>query len=134
MSGAHSELAGTELMVLRGSTARMIGKPTFDDVLGALRGGEVEYALVPVENSILGGIEQVHALLMEGHAHIVDEESWDIRHALAVLPGTQLADVRTVTSHPVALRQCRRTVTESLGLTTHEIWDTGGGRSSSCQR
>ena len=124
MSGAHSELAACELMVLRGRVARMVGKTTFDDVLRALREGQVEYALVPVENSIVGGIQPVHALLMEGQAHIVDEEPWDIRHVLAVVPGTELADVRSVVSHPVALRQCRRTLTESLGLTTQEIWDT----------
>ena len=124
MSGAHSDMAGRELIEIRGGGGRMVGKPSFDAVLEALRSGEVDYAWVPVENTIIGGIDSVHALLMESQAHIVDEELWDIRHALAVLPGTELTDLRTVASHPVALRQCRRTLTESLGLTTQEVWDT----------
>ncbi|MEO1335996.1 MAG: prephenate dehydratase domain-containing protein, partial [Myxococcota bacterium] len=125
-SGAHSDLAANELMVIRGTPAMTVGKPTFEEVLQALWDGHVHYAFLPVENSIVGGITAVHTLLMEGRAHIVDEESWDVHHALSVLPGTDLSTVRTVSSHPVALRQCRRTLTETLGLTVQEVWDTAG--------
>ena len=124
--GANGDLAARRLMGLRRTAVEPVGYRTFDATVAALASGEVDYALLPVENSIVGSIEAASALLLEGRFTIVDEESWDVRHALAVLPGTTIQSVRRVLSHPVALRQCRRTVVEALGLESVEVWDTAG--------
>ncbi len=125
-TGAHGELAARRLIALRGARARTLGQPSFDAAVEALLRGEVDYALLPVENTLVGGIEAVSALLMQGRVHIVDEEIWQVRNALVGLPGSTLEGLRRVSSHPVALRQCRRTLVESMGLEALEVWDTAG--------
>ncbi len=124
--GAHGDLAARRLMSIRGESARTLGTRSFDGALAALLRGEADYALVPVENSIVGAVDAVDGLLLEDGIHIVDEEPWQVRHSLAVVPGASLEALERVFSHPVALRQCRRTVIESLGLEAEEIWDTAG--------
>lgn len=124
--GANSDLVARRLMGLRRRSCAPIGYRSFDAVVAALSRGEVDYALLPVENSLLGNIEASTALLSEGQLVIVDEEKWAVKHALAVLPGAGLAEVQRVISHPVALRQCRRTLSEELSLGTEEVWDTAG--------
>jgi prephenate dehydratase len=77
---------------------------------------EVDAALVPIENSIEGGVNAtLDALALEVQdAEIVGEEVLPVSHALAVAPGVALADVQAVTSHPQALAQCRRFLAETL--------------------
>lgn len=125
-SGAHGDLAARRLMSTRGESARTVGTRSFDGALAALLRGEADYALVPVENSIVGAVDAVDGLLLEDGVHIVDEEPWLVRHCIAAVPGASLETLERVFSHPVALRQCRRTVIESLGLEAEEIWDTAG--------
>jgi 3-deoxy-7-phosphoheptulonate synthase len=125
-SGAHGDLAARRLMSIRGESAQTMGTRSFDGALAALRNGEADYALVPIENSIVGAVDAVDGLLLEEGIHIVDEEPWLVRHVIAAVPGATLEGIERVFSHPVALRQCRRTVVESLGLEAEEVWDTAG--------
>ncbi|MGA1391962.1 MAG: prephenate dehydratase domain-containing protein, partial [Phycisphaerales bacterium] len=125
-SGAHGDLAARRLMSIRGESARTMGTRSFDGALAALRNGEADYALVPIENSIVGAVDAVDGLLLEEGIHIVDEEPWLVRHVIAAVPGATLEGIERVFSHPVARRQCRRTVGESLGLEAEEVWDTAG--------
>lgn len=124
--GANGDLAARRLMGLRRTAATPIGFDTFEAALGALAKGDVDYALLPIENAIVGNIEAANALLLDGRFTIVDEEVWTVTHSLAARPGARLDRIRRVLSHPVALRQCHKTVVESLGLEAVEVWDTAG--------
>jgi prephenate dehydratase len=86
------------------------------ETIGAAARGEVAAALVPIENSIEGGVNAtLDALALEVEdAEIVGEEVLPVSHALAAPPGLALADVEAVTSHPQALAQCRRFLAETL--------------------
>lgn len=125
-AGAHSDLAAHHLMSMRGGPAETLGYRTFDGAVAALLQEQVNYALVPVENTIAGSIDEVDALLQSRSVHVVDEEHWPVRHALVALPGARTEGLRQVFSHPVALRQCRRTLLDSLRLEVEEVWDTAG--------
>lgn len=105
--GAYSDLALAELMGGEGG-ARGAGYPDFAQLFDALGRGELDGALVPVENTICGSIPDVVALLVERDVVILDEILWSVDHCLAVLPGTGLKDLERVLSHPAALQQCRR--------------------------
>lgn len=80
---------------------------TFEDVIEAVRSGEAELAMLPVENSTYGRVADIHHLLPESGLHIIDEAFVRVHISLLALPGTRLEDVREAMSHTVLLGQCR---------------------------
>jgi prephenate dehydratase len=98
---------------------------TFAAALDAVRTGDCDCALIPVENSTIGTVEPA-ATLVRNSELIVAGEAWrPIRMALMALEGVDLGELRTVASHPVALAQCAGTL-ESLRLVPVEAFDTAG--------
>ncbi len=122
---SYSDLAIQKLFAARGSDTQRTGYRTFACVFDALADGSVDYALVPVENSLVGGIHDVSDLILTREVTVVDEEIWPVSHCVAALPGVQPEDVRLVRSHPVALRQCRRQL-ELMRVDVVEVYDTAG--------
>ena len=103
--GAYSEAAAHEAFAPTGQRVDAIGYPSFDDVFAALIGGEVEYAAVPVENTLGGSIHVNYDLMLRHHGavHAIGEHLFRVRHTLLVLPGVKKADVKKAMSHPQAL-------------------------------
>ncbi|RMC33651.1 prephenate dehydratase [Paracoccus alkanivorans] len=80
---------------------------TFEDVIEAVRAGEAELAMLPVENSTYGRVADIHHLLPESGLHIIDEAFVRVHISLLALPGTPLSEIREAMSHTVLLGQCR---------------------------
>lgn len=80
---------------------------TFEDVIEAVRSGEADLAMLPVENSTYGRVADIHHLLPESGLHIIEEAFVRVHISLLAVPGTRLADVREAMSHTVLLGQCR---------------------------
>jgi prephenate dehydratase len=93
----------------------------FDDVAA----GSIRYGVVPVENSQAGSINETFDLLWEGRVSIVGEVVVHVDHALLALPGSRLADIRLVSSHPQALAQCEEFL-GTLDLEIVPVYDTAG--------
>jgi prephenate dehydratase len=86
-----------------------------DAVLAALRAGEVDAAMVPIENSVEGGVAATLDALANGSPlRVLREVLVPITFVLAARSGTRLADVRRVSSHPHAWAQCRGWVAAHL--------------------
>lgn len=85
--------------------------------------GNVDAAVLPLENSTAGVVAGTYSLLEKHRLFILASAQLDIRHALMALPGTQLADIRKVISHPQALRQCSLLI-EGMGWETQEAGNT----------
>ena len=86
------------------------------DVLDAVASGDVDYGVVPIENSIEGTVNFTQdALSFDYNLLIQREVVLDIEHCLMAMPGTSLADVTTVLSIPVATAQCHRYLRENVG-------------------
>ncbi|MBP0455816.1 MULTISPECIES: prephenate dehydratase [unclassified Kitasatospora] len=84
-------------------------------VLDAVRGGEASGGFVPIENSVEGAVTATNDELASGAALMIYREVLlPISFALLVRPGTELADIKTVTSHPVAQPQVRRWLAANL--------------------
>ncbi|MEU6234272.1 prephenate dehydratase [Kitasatospora sp. NPDC047058] len=84
-------------------------------VLDAVRAGEASGAFVPVENSVEGAVTATNDELASGTPLMIYREVLlPISFALLVRPGTELADIKTVTSHPVAQPQVRRWLAANL--------------------
>jgi prephenate dehydratase len=79
----------------------------YDTVMGLAR-GEVEWALVPIENSLDGSVTVTLDLLVE-QAHeleVVGEALLGVRHSLVAGGAIELAEIQTVLSHPQVPGQC----------------------------
>ncbi|MGI9393602.1 MAG: prephenate dehydratase [Boseongicola sp.] len=79
---------------------------TFEDVILAVRSGEAELAMLPVENTTYGRVADIHRLLPESGLHIVDEAFLRVHINLLGVPGAHVSDIRTAYSHIVLLPQC----------------------------
>ena len=85
------------------------------DVLNGLVTGEVDLGFVPIENAIEGAVNVTQdALAFDVDLRIQREVVLDVQLNLLALPGTQLADIHTVVSFPVAVAQCRSFLREHI--------------------
>jgi chorismate mutase/prephenate dehydratase len=127
----YSDLTITKIFATR-PVARLerLGRKSFVAAMDALDAGDVEYALLPIENTIAGSINEVYDLLAQRSVSIVGEEVWPVEHCLVGIPGTVLEQVRTVRSHPVALQQCARFLDGLVGVTAESWHDTAGAAES----
>ena len=102
---------------------------TFDDAFDALKAGDCQLGMIPVENSIAGRVADTHHLLPQSGLRIVGEYFKPIHFHLMANPGVKLADVRVVASMPIALNQCRGFIRRH-GLRTEPSGDTAGAARS----
>lgn len=96
------------------------------DVFDALEAGAVQVAAIAIENSLAGSVAENYDLLLKRTAFVHRELLLRIRHNLIALPGTRLADVRRVFSHPVALEQCRKLFGSQPAFRPIPFYDTAG--------
>ncbi len=127
----YSELTIGKLFATRASgEPERIGFRTFRACIDALEAGELDYALLPIENTIAGSINEVYDLLARRKLVIVGEEAWSVDHCLVGLAGTVLEQVRVIRSHPVALQQCQRFLDGLVGVQAESHHDTAGAAQS----
>jgi prephenate dehydratase len=119
--GAYANLAAREAL----PHAQAIPKPTFEDAVEAVRSGDTDLCIIPVENSLHGRIADIHHLLPEAGLYIVGEHFLRIRHQLLGVKGAMLDDIRTVMSQAPALGQCRKIIRE-MRWTAQNWHDTAG--------
>ena len=103
--GAYSEMAAVDFF---GQDVKAIGMYQFEDPFIALKNGEADYAVLPIENSSTGAIRQVYDLLAQYECYIVGETTVQVKHCLMALPGAKLEDIKTVYSHEQGLFQCEQ--------------------------
>ena len=83
--------------------------PTVTQAIDAVRAGAADGALVPLENSVEGAVPATLDELATGQPLVIAGETYlPVVFDLMARPGTALADVRTVATHPHAEAQVRR--------------------------
>ena len=106
----------------------------FYNVFQEVMNYRADYAVLPVENSLEGTVISAYEQLARHPLKIHHEVIMPIHHCLLILPGTRLARIRQVFSHPQALGQCRESLA-ALGLKPEPFLDTAGAaRALSCER
>ena len=120
--GAYSEQAARQHF---GPEVTTLPCRAFSDIIAALQDGRAAFGILPVENSLAGTVVPAYDLLIDYDLHIQAEVILRVEHCLMAPPGTVLADVRRVRSHPQALMQCEATL-RRMGLEPVEYYDTAG--------
>lgn len=100
--GAYSEAA---MKCYFGEKCNSFYVKTFREAMEAIEDGAADFAVLPIENSTAGAVDEMYDLLVEFENYIVGETVIPIRHTLSGLPGASLKDVKTVYSKGVALMQ-----------------------------
>ncbi len=122
IAGAYSEEAIRQFF---GPDVESIPYRTLDDVFPAVENGDVDCAMVPVENAVAGSVSRSYELLMERDLRISAETILRVHHMLLAARGTQLADLERVRSHPQALAQCQRYLSR-YEIKPEPAFDTAG--------
>ncbi|WP_044934219.1 prephenate dehydratase [Pseudobutyrivibrio sp. LB2011] len=88
------------------------------DAMDAISTGKADYAVLPIENSLAGSIEENFDLLSEYNVAIIGEQILKVDHALLGVKGATINDIKTVYSHPKAIAQCENYIRKY-----HIDWD-----------
>jgi len=122
IAGAYSEQAVRQYF---GPEVESVPCGALDDLFPLVENGDVDYAILPVENAIAGSVTRAYELLMEYDLRVYAEVILHVRHMLLALPDTKLGDLERVQSHPQALAQCQRYLNRH-GLKGEPTFDTAG--------
>ncbi|MGH7720440.1 MAG: prephenate dehydratase [Gemmatimonadaceae bacterium] len=129
--GAFSEEGIRQLW----TSATPVPKRTVVDVTRAVACGDVDFGLLPIENTLAGAVrESYDALAASDELHVVAETVVAVHHCLLALPGASLDQITTVESHPVALAQCAIFLERHPHLTAVPAFDTAGAARDIAQR
>ena len=107
--GAYSQAA---MQYYFGERCNSFYVRTFRDAMEAIEEGAADYAVLPIENSTAGAVDEMYDLLVEFENYIVGETIIPITHTLSGLPGTDPKEIRRVYSKGVALMQASRFLDE----------------------
>ncbi|MBU1080292.1 MAG: ACT domain-containing protein, partial [Spirochaetes bacterium] len=122
--GTHGAYSDAAARAWDGQAAT-IPFPEFAQVFDAVLSGDLDYGVVPVENTLGGIVGQVNSILVTTELRVVGAIDMPVNHCLLAAPGTDHRDIRTAYSHGQALAQCRRFL-ERNKLDAAEWFDTAG--------
>lgn len=111
--GAYSQAAMQHYF---GENCNSFHVRTFREAMEAIEEGSADYAVLPIENSSAGAVNEMYDLLIEFENYIVGETIIPITHTLAGLPGAEISDIKRVYSKAEALMQTTRFLGE------HSSW------------
>lgn len=126
VEGSYSHLAAQRRYAGRAGGALLAGHDSFRGAAVAVADGTADLALLPIENSTAGSINETYDLLAPGTLTITGEVVSAVEHCLLALPGATLAGLRVVRSHPQALAQCQAFFAAHPHLRAQADVDTAG--------
>lgn len=121
--GAFSEAAARRLL---GSDVTAVPCYSFETMFASVTRGDAHCCVAPIENSLAGSIHRNYDLLLDSNLTIAGETNLRVVHNLIAPRGVELAGLRRVFSHPVALAQCTRFLAAHPELEPVPVHDTAG--------
>lgn len=123
ISGAYSEMAAQQFFEEPDYT--IVPIPSFSEVFALVESRKLDYGVIPLENSLAGSIHENYDHLRNHSVWIWGETYLRVKHSLLGVKGTSLKKVEDVYSHPQALSQCERFLSDS-GYNVAPYFDTAG--------
>ncbi len=121
--GAYSEIASKKLFGEKISTSPSF---SFDEVFRKVKNGDVNFGIIPVENSLTGIIFETYDLLLKYSLTIVGEANLKINHQLISNKNYKLNQIKKIYSHPQALSQCSEFIKSLKNAEPVPAYDTAG--------
>ena len=121
--GAFSELAAVEYW---GEDVQPVPQKSFKNVFEAVRDGNSQFGIIPIENSQTGSIHQNIDLLLEFDLAVIGEIILRIHHHLMAPESVPLESIRRVFSHPQGLQQCSDFLESLPDVECIPMYDTAG--------
>ena len=126
VEGSYSHLAAQRRYSGRSGGVLLLGFASVHAAMEKLTTGVADLALLPIENSTAGSINETYDVLARNAVHITGETVLAVEHCLLALPGVKLEALRTVVSHPQALAQCEEFLKSVPWIEARAEFDTAG--------
>lgn len=107
-----------------GEDVEIVECPTFREQFNMMKRDSSLWGMVAIENTVAGSILSNYSLLRESEMRIVGEVKMHIAQNLAAPKGVEIEDLRSVESHPMALRQCEEFIDQFPNIKMVESDDT----------
>ncbi len=121
VEGAYSHLACKKAF----PNSITIACDSFCNAMKLVESGTANLAMIPVENSTAGRVEEIYRLIPKLALYIVKEHFEPVNHCLLGVKGSNKENIRYVSSHPQALAQCHNNITK-LNIKALAKFDTAG--------
>ena len=121
VDGAYSQLAVKDFF----SGPETLPCKSFEIALNEAESGNVDYAMIPIENSAAGRVADIHRLIPKSNLHINFEHFQKVEHKLLIHPDSKIENIKNILSHEQALAQCSEKI-QKLDLNILIGADTAG--------
>lgn len=121
VKGSYTEQAMEEYF---GTEITGFNVATFRGIMEAIKNGSADYGVLPIENTSTGGITDIYDLLVEYDNYIIGEHVVKIEHALLGLHDSKLENIQKVFSHPQALMQSSKFISQHKNMVGIECTST----------
>ena len=119
VEGAFAHVAAKKIF----PSSQTVPYPDFDSAYLAVQNGDCDVAVLPIENSTAGEVSQVIDMLFSGPLYVTGVYALSVTHNLMAKKGAKLSDIKQVISHPQALMQCAKYISEK-GFEKREFENT----------
>ena len=104
--GSYSYLASHRYFSRRAEKINEYGCQSFKEIMQQVESGNVDYGMLPIENTSSGSINEVYDALQHTNLSIVGEITQPIEHCLLTAVNTQLNRIKTIYAHGQPFTQC----------------------------
>ena len=108
IEGSYSFLASKKYFTHFDFDLNFVFKKLFDEVIECVEKGEADFAVLPIENTTSGGINEVYDLLLHTTLSIIGEEKFQVKHCLVALNDIPIGKIKKVYAHHQAASQCSK--------------------------
>ncbi|RDV25227.1 prephenate dehydratase [Alteromonas aestuariivivens] len=110
--GSYSYLATQKYFSRRPGELLEIGCQSFSEIINKVEHAEADYAVLPIENTTSGSINEVYDQLQHTQLSIIGELTHPIKHCLLVAKSTSISKIKTLYAHPQVFTQCSHFLAE----------------------
>ncbi len=122
--GSYSHLACTKYFSRRFSTINELGCSNFKDVVTLVEEGDADYAVLPIENTSSGSINEVYDLLQHTSLSIIGELTQPVEHCLVTIEEVDVSDIEVIYTHPQPHAQCSKALEQLNDVTIEHVDST----------
>jgi chorismate mutase/prephenate dehydratase len=124
IEGSYSYLAAQKFFSQAGYDLLFISNKRFEDVVECCEKGDADYAILPIENTTSGGINEVYDVLLHTSLSIVGEEKFQVKHCLVAKKNIPLSKIKKIYAHHQAAAQCSKFIETIPNCSVEYFMDT----------